>query len=224
MISVVIPALNAQAHLPATLLSLIPAALEGLVSEVVVSDGGSADATREIADAAGARVVNVSGGRGPQLRAGAQAASKPWFLFLHADTRLEEGWTTEARRFIAGAPRHAAAFRFALADRGLRPRLLEGVVAFRCWALRLPYGDQGLLISRALYDTLGGFAPLPLMEDVEFIRRLGRRRLVMLQSAAITSAERFQGEGYLRRSARNLGCLALYLGGVAPERIARLYG
>jgi hypothetical protein len=90
--------------------------------------------------------------------------------------------------------------------------------------LALPYGDQGLLIHRSLYDRVGGYRPLPLMEDVDMVRRLGRRRVTVLDASAITSARRWRQDGWLRRSARNLLCLALFYAGVPAERIARLYG
>jgi hypothetical protein len=118
----------------------------------------------------------------------------------------------------------AAAFRFCLADSGFQPRLLESAVALRCKLFALPYGDQGLLISRKLYDAVGGFAPIPLMEDVDFARRLGRRRIVMLKTAAVTSAERFRRDGYFRRSLSNVSCLMSYYRGVPPERLAERYG
>jgi hypothetical protein len=87
----------------------------------------------------------------------------------------------------------------------------------------LPYGDQGLLISRDLLAAVGGVAPIPLMEDVDLIRRLGRHRLRLLPAAAVTSAARWEREGYIRRSARNLGCLSLWFAGVPPAWIRRFY-
>ena len=98
------------------------------------------------------------------------------------------------------------------------------MVACRCRWLVLPYGDQGLLISRKLYDELGGFRPMPMMEDVDLVRRIGRKRLTMLGHRAVTSAARYRRDGYLRRSARNLTCLSLFCVGVPPRLIARLYG
>src|SRR5919199_13336 len=186
MISVVIPTLDAEATLVASLAPLVSGVAEGLVREAVVADGGSTDATREIADAAGCRVVSAARGRGAQLAAGAAVARWPWLLFLHADTVLEEGWRREARSFIERADRQggeaAASFAFALDDFGARARWLEAMVAARCKLLGLPYGDQGLLISRRLYDRLRGFRPLPLMEDVDLVRRIGRRRLTLLRT------------------------------------------
>jgi rSAM/selenodomain-associated transferase 2 len=228
MISVVIPTLDAEATLVASLAPLVSGVAEGLVREAVVADGGSTDATREIADAAGCRVISVARGRGAQLAAGAAAARSPWLLFLHADTVLEEGWWREVRSFIERADRQggeaAASFSFALDDFGARARWLEAAAMARCKLFGLPYGDQGLLISRRLYDRLGGFRPLPLMEDVDLVRRIGRRRLTLLRTRAVTSAARYRRDGYASRAARNALCLGLYFAGVPPARIARLYG
>lgn len=223
MISVVIPTFNAAKTLPATFLSIFDAAIDGIVGEVIVCDGGSEDATRKIAEEAGADVIQSERGRGRQLRAGAEKARKPWLLFLHADTALEQGWTDEAQAFMRKGGDAAAAFRFRLADKGVQPRILEAAVALRCKLFSLPYGDQGLLISRALYDAVGGFAAIPLMEDVDLVRRLGRRRIAMLNAAAVTSAERFRRDGYFRRSFRNLSCLMAYYRGVPPERLFDRY-
>ncbi len=115
--------------------------------------------------------------------------------------------------------------RFALDDPSPQARRLERRVAWRCRVLGLPYGDQGLLLSRAFYDSLGGFRPdLPLIEDVDLVRRIGRRRLAALEATAVTSAARWRAAGWRRRSARNLCCLALWFAGVPARRIAGLYG
>ena len=215
-LSVVIPALNAATALPATL-----AALGGAPAEVVVVDGGSTDGTDDLAAQLAAVVVRAPRGRGGQLAAGAAAARGPWLL-LHADTVLAPGWGTAVRHAMRD-PGRAAYFRFALDDVAPAARRLERAVAWRCRVLALPYGDQGLLVHRDLLGALGGIRPLPLMEDVDLIRRLGRARLAALPVAAVTSAARWRAQGYLRRSARNLGCLALFFLGVPPRIIARLY-
>ena len=97
------------------------------------------------------------------------------------------------------------------------------MVAWRCTTFSLPYGDQGLLIGRRFYHDIGGFAPIPLMEDVDIVRRIGRRRLVVLDVAAVASAERYRRGGYVARPLRNLTCLGLYFLGVPPRLIARIY-
>jgi len=218
MLSVVIPTLNAAASLPGAL-----AALRGVPDEVLVVDGGSADGTWELAKRLGARVVAAPRGRGGQLAVGVAAARGDWLLLLHADTRLDPSWPPAAHDFMAAHPDRAAYFRFALDVDDRRARRLERLVAWRCQQFSLPYGDQGLLISKTLLDAVGGVSPLPLMEDVDLVRRIGRQRLVGLEIAAVTSAARWQRDGWYRRSLRNLTCLAMYQVGVPPRLLARLY-
>jgi len=229
MITVVIPTLNEERSLASTLTALVPAAVEGFVREVVIVDGGSQDQTLAIADEAGTKIVKSAKGRGVQLAEGGKAAKGEWLLFLHADTVLSEGWMREAAQFIddvdGGArPEAAAAFRFALDDIGLKPRLLERLVAVRCGLFRLPYGDQGLLIPKRLYREIGGFRPVPIMEDVDLVRRLGRGRIFPLHAKAVTSAVRFKRDGYAFRSCRNILCQVLFTCRVPHQYIARLYG
>lgn len=219
-LTIVVPTLDAARSLLATFDAC--AAWPG--AERIVADGGSTDGTPALAEALGARVIAAPRGRGTQLAAGAAAAGGDWLLFLHADTRLAPGWVEAAQAHMRAAPDRAAHFAFALDDPAPEARRLERMVAWRCRALALPYGDQGLLISRALYDAAGGFRPLPLMEDVDLVRRLGRRRLAALPVAAVTSAARWRSGGWTRRSARNLACLSLWFLGVPPAVIKRLYG
>jgi rSAM/selenodomain-associated transferase 2 len=219
-LTAVIPTLNAAAGLPATL-----AALAGQVDALVVADGGSTDATIAIARAAGAQVVCAPRGRGSQIAAGVGAATTPWLLLIHADTRPAPGWRQAAAAFMADPANAARAgyFRFALDDAAPQARRLERAVAWRCRRLALPYGDQGLLIRAETLAAVGGLRPIPIMEDVDLARRLGRARLVALEAAFVTSAARWRAEGWWRRSARNLCCLALFFLGVTPARIVRLY-
>ncbi|WP_072397389.1 glycosyltransferase [Hyphomicrobium sp. CS1GBMeth3] len=229
MISVIIPATNAEAHLAETLSSLVSAAVDGLVREVIVVDGGSTDRTLAIADDAGADIVKADGGRGSQLRAGAARARFPWLLFLDADTLLDTGWEREVNLHIervqSGRRRaEVASFRFQLDDEGALPRTLEALVSLRARLLKLPYGDQGLLIPRALYDQVGGFGALPALEDMDLLRRIGRNRIAVLNSRAIVNGERYRRDGYLSHMARGQLYLALYLIGVPVRTIANLFG
>jgi rSAM/selenodomain-associated transferase 2 len=216
-VSAVIPALNAAGALEKTMATITWAA------EIIVVDGGSTDGTVEAAALCGARVVVAPRGRGTQFVAGVAEASHDWLLLLHADTSLAPEAEAAVRTHIARRPDRAGYFRFALNSADPRARRLEHFVAWRCRVLALPYGDQGLLIHRDLLRGVGGIRPLPLMEDVDLVRRLGRRRLVALDAAAITSAAKWERDGWLRRSARNLCCLSLWFAGVAPHRIARIY-
>ncbi len=217
MLTVVIPALNAGACLADCL-----AALDG-AGEIIVVDGGSTDDSADIAERAGARVIAAPRGRGTQLRAGGEVARGDWLLFLHADTRLGAGWREAVTEHVATATGHAGTFDLRLDDSAWQARVIERGVSVRVRLLGLPYGDQGLLISRRLYNDVGGFRPLALMEDVDLAHRIGRNRLRRLDATALTSADRWRRDGWLRRSGRNLACLALYAVGVAPARLARFY-
>jgi rSAM/selenodomain-associated transferase 2 len=211
-VSIIIPTLNAAAFLPGTLAAL------GDGNEIIIVDGGSTDGTRELAS--GARVLTACRGRGTQLAAGIAVATHPWLLLLHADTRLSPNWRAAAH----GDPTRAGYFRFVLDSDDPRARRLERLVAWRSRVLGLPYGDQGLLIHRDLLRLVGGMKPIPLMEDVDLVRRLGRARLIPLPADAVTSAHKWEAQGYLRRSGRNLLCLSLWLARVPPKKIQRIYG
>lgn len=218
-VSVIVPTFEAGDTLAGTL-----GALGG--QRVIVVDAGSTDETAALAEGHRAAVVRAPRGRGAQLDAGAQAATTDWLLFLHGDTRLGPGWRADVADFVAVPANRsrAAVFVLRLDDNGLWPRLVEAGVRWRTRWLGLPYGDQGLLIHRTLYDEVGGYATeLPLMEDVDIVRRLGRRRIVALSATATTSATRYRRDGYARRIARNLTCLAMYFSGAAPARVARFY-
>ncbi len=223
-LSVIIPALDATAGIRDVLACLLGDGTPP--GEIIVVDGGSVDSTVVLARRMGATVMTAERGRGNQMAAGAAAAGGEWMLFLHADTVLQAGWRTQAANFMARPDNlgRAAVFRLSLDDPSSMARRVEWVARLRSRLLGLPYGDQGLLISRRFHDALGGFRPMPIMEDVDMARRIGRRRLVTLDSEARTSAVRYRRSGYTRRMLRNLLCLTCYFAGLPPSRIARLYG
>lgn len=226
MISVVIPTLNAERGLVRTLSCLIEPAMRGLVRDVVIADGGSGDRTLEIAEDAGCEIVRSTGPRGRRLDAGARVARGPWLLFLHAETALEAGWDAEAYGFVRqGDDRRAAVFRFALDDKRWAARRAELVYRLRNRLLALPYGDQGLLISKAQYERLGGYRTLDVLDDVDLVtrhkRRVGRAGLTRLTARAVTSAACPQSGLSFRRPLKNAARLALFSLGVSPEKLQR---
>ena len=216
-LTIVIPTLNADARLHSTL------AIVQSAAAIIVVDGGSSDRTVLIATTFGARVLTAPRGRGNQIGTGIAVADTGWLLLLHADTRLQPGWRDAVAVHTTGGSGRAGYFRFVLDSSDRRARRLERMVAWRSRVLGLPYGDQGLLIHRDLLRAVGGIAPIPLMEDVDLVRRIGRNRLAALPADALTSAVRWERDGYLRRSARNLLCLSLWFAGVPPRLLLRLY-
>jgi rSAM/selenodomain-associated transferase 2 len=224
-LSVIIPTLNEERRIGATL-DALEEARDSMAVETIIVDGGSEDGTVARAEASGARVVPGANGRGSQLSTGAREASGQWLLFLHADTTLEPFWSTTVASFMRGKGNalKAAYFTFALDDASNAARRVEVLANWRARTLGLPYGDQGLLMSRTLYDSLVGYLDLPIMEDVDIARRIGKKNLVELPATATTSAERYKRDGYLWRPIKNLSVLSLYFMGVPPYRLARMYG
>ena len=221
-LSIVIPTLNAEAELALCLGALGDGLKAGLIREVIVSDGGSQDQTLAIAAEAGAGIVTGPPGRGGQLARGAETAKGAWLLILHADTVLSDGWAGPVGDHMASGSDTAGYFRLMFRAPGVAPRLVAGWANLRSRLFGLPYGDQGLLISRALYDQVGGYPAIPLMEDVALAKAL-RGRLQALPVTAATSAERYQKAGWLRRGARNLWTLLWFHLGASPDDLARSY-
>jgi rSAM/selenodomain-associated transferase 2 len=214
----VVPALNEEATLRVNL----PAAL-ALADDLVVSDGGSTDATLAVAVALGARAVSGAAGRGGQLNRGAAAVAGDVLVFLHADTRLPPEAGAAIRAAVAGGAA-GGAFRLAFDRDGLALRAGARLVNLRSRWLGIALGDQVQFSTRAAFAALGGFRDWPILEDLDFIRRLGRvGPTVLLPGPAVTAARRFTRHGALATVARNWLIWLLYALGVPPARLARLY-
>lgn len=197
--------------------------MDGTLSEVIFTDGGSTDDTAEIAELTGAQMIVGAPGRGGQLARGAAQARGEWLLFLHADTELSPDWPERMRAHMQAGPDKAGWCRLAFDAPGIAPRIVAGWANLRSRILGLPYGDQALLIHRSLYRRVGGHMDVPLMEDVALARALGRRHLAELDVVATTDAARYQRDGWLRRGAKNLSLLCRYFLGASPERLAARY-
>ncbi len=221
-ISVIIPTLNEEASISGCI-DAVRAEDAGI--GIIVADGGSEDRTCEtVLRHGGVQLVRTGRGRGQQLNSGAEAATGDILLFLHADTVLEQGWSGALRRAYAAEEDLCGAFTFAVDDPSWRFRTVEQWVALRCALCRLPYGDQGLFVARSLFDRIGGFHDMPLMEDVELVRRMKKSgRLRILDHRAFTSARRWQRKGVLRTALLNQFVMTLYLLGADPGRLYRIY-
>ncbi|MCP4118711.1 MAG: DUF2064 domain-containing protein [Desulfobacteraceae bacterium] len=220
LISVIIPVLN-EARALGPVLKRVQ---EEEAVETIVVDGGSRDDTRDIAARAGARVVEVTGGRAVQQNAGAALAGGRWLLFLHGDTLLPEGYAGMIREAMTCPGTVAGAFRFRTDDPGPGMRLIQWVTNLRSRFLQLPYGDQGLFMEKRVFDEEGGFAALPIMEDFELVGRLRRRgKIVTLPHAAVTSARRWKQLGMVRTTLINQMMIAGFLRGRPIHRLLRLY-
>ena len=219
LLAVIVPVLSDSDALERLLADLPP---DPDVELVVVDGGNDASLERIIGTRAGTRLVRSAVGRGVQMNAGAAASSAPLLFFVHADATLPPGW----KRTLLELRSHCVGgwFRFALDDSAWQARMLERLVAWRVRLLRLPYGDQGIFVRRDIFDRLGGFRPWPLMEDVDFARRLSAAGPVCEPPLALrTSARRWHRDGWLARSTRNVLLVSLYFVGVPPQRLARWY-
>lgn len=223
MIGVVIPTLNEADFLPALLGDLHRVVVP---LDIVVADGGSTDGTLAAASTAGVRTVLVPRGRAAQMNAGARAVNGQWLLFLHADSRLPP----RARRTLLSAvvderELEAAVFGFAIDLPSAWKRFIEVGQVMRQTLYGLPYGDQGLLVRRTLFETVGGYPNLPLLEDVAMLRALRRRaRVWTLPAAIVTSGRRYRRHGVVRTWLRHTAIIFLYLLGVPPHRLVHWRG
>ncbi|MBX3430202.1 MAG: glycosyltransferase [Hyphomonadaceae bacterium] len=216
-VSVIIPTLDSARHLPRALAPLVDGTQEGLIREVIVSDGGSRDETLEIADAAGCVLVSGKPGRAKQLLNGVAHAKGKWLLILHPQTSLARGWPEEVSLFLRfnEARKRAAVFKLAFDDHSAKGRLFWA--RLRANVMKMPHGDQGLLISRFLYDGLNGYRDVT-HEDIDLARRIGAKRLVFLETEAFTSADKYR---YAPNAAASVGMMARYFLGADPVELAK---
>jgi len=222
-VGVVIPTLNEAWNLPSLINDL--RRLDPPPT-IMVSDGGSVDETVAIAQSAGVLTVDTASGRGPQMNAGAAALDTPWFCFLHGDARLPVRAREDLSRVVqgGGGGPDAAVWRLRIDAEGWRFRTIERGAWLRDRIAGLPYGDQGLLVRRALFVEAGGFPEIPIMEDVALIRKLRRLTGVhRFPSEIKVSARRWEREGAFRTWLRNSLLIAAYSCGVSPHRLARWY-
>jgi len=222
MISIIIPVLNEEMHMARCIASI---RTEGLAKEIIVADGGSTDRTREIAlSHTGVIVTDSPKGRGTQMNAGSAVATGDIFLFLHADTVLEQGWAKELCASLDDASVIGGAFTFRIDNPAPKYRLVEAWVSMRCRIFKLPYGDQAIFIRKSVFQTLGGYKEILLMEDVDLISRMKKLgSITVLRNKAVTSGRRWVSKGLLRTAAINQMTILMYHLGVSPERLARFY-
>lgn len=215
-ISVVIPTLGEERAIESAIRSA-RAALGPC--QVIVADGGSADGTRKLAAAAGATVVDAPGTRADAMNTGAAAATGDALLFLHADTTLPDGAADAILRALSHADAGAFSVRF-----DDRPRLARLAAALYERFHRGVYGDQAIFVTRAAFDRVDGYRPLPIMEDFDLVQRLRREgRFVVLAEAVTTSARRQRAHGEVRTFIVVAAIKLLYRLGVPPGRLARAY-
>ena len=219
-ISVIVPTLNEQDHLSATLrgVTLAPG------DELIVVDGGSTDQSVAIAQQFTSQVLHGRRGRAVQMNWGARHAQGDMLLFLHADTLLPAAGLEAVRRTLQDGV-VGGAFRLAIMPPTPALRLVAWGTNLRARFGRLPYGDQALFISRQVFEALGGYDEIPFMEDVRMVQALRKRgRLTILPQAVHTSGRRWQRDGVLYTTVCNTVLITLYFWGVPPEKLQRWYG
>jgi rSAM/selenodomain-associated transferase 2 len=220
LISIIIPTLNEAENLGTTLTN----AQKGKGVEIVVVDGGSSDGTDGLAKSFGVRLLVTAAGRANQANAGALVAKGTILLFLHADTRLPEGFDRDIQRVLANPSIVAGAFRLAIEGAGVGLRIIEKLANFRARFLKMPYGDQAIFLKADLFCSLGGFPDMPIMEDFVLIQRLRKKgHIAIAPAAVITSARRWEKLGVLKTTLINQAVLVAYFLGSNPERLARWY-
>jgi rSAM/selenodomain-associated transferase 2 len=219
-ISIIIPAINEAGNIK----KAIATTQVNLNIEVIVVDGGSSDDTVAIAQSLNVKVISSSPGRAVQMNAGAIAASGEILLFLHADTRLPTGFDEMIRTALQQPKTTAGAFKLRIDASPLSLRWVEWGVNLRSHFYQMPYGDQAIFLTKEIFQQIGGFPELPIMEDFELMRRLKRiGRVVIISTPVLTSARRWLQKGVFKTTLLNQIVIIAYLLGVSPERICSWY-
>jgi rSAM/selenodomain-associated transferase 2/rSAM/selenodomain-associated transferase 1 len=219
-ISIIIPALNEAAAIARTL-----SQLEGIGNlEVIVVDGGSIDATAELARSRGAKVIQAPPGKAVQMNTGAKAAAGDILVFLHADTLLPEDFNHQIVSALNQNGVAAGAFRLTINSTRAGIRIIERMANLRSRLLQLPYGDQALFMRKVIFEEIGGFPDLPIMEDFILVRRLKHKgKIIMVPAAVATSPRRWLHMGILKTWLINQLIIIAYYLGIPPERLNRWY-
>lgn len=219
-ISIIIPTLNEE-----LLIGKLLGSIDKSLAEVIVADGGSTDDTIKIATSSGAIIVeNIKSGRGSQMDSGAKIARGDILLFLHCDTRLPHNWLNIIIETINTEGVIGGAFTFKTDGVGIKFRVLEKFVKIRNNLLGLVYGDQGIFVIRDVFHKIGGFRSLPLMEDVDCLRRLRKRgKFIVIKDEIITSSRRWEKNGFFKNTLRNSLYILLYFIGIKPSSIYKFY-
>jgi rSAM/selenodomain-associated transferase 2 len=219
-VSVIIPVLNEEKTIGATLRELV--LLEP--HEIIVVDGGSGDRTREICEHLGAQVLNSERGRARQMNNGARRATGDGLLFLHADTRLPPSALHDITRALGDVSCVGGRFDVELEGRHWMLKVIGALINFRSRTTKVGTGDQAIFVRREVFTRMGGYPDLPLMEDIAFCRALKRAgRITCLRSRVVTSARRWETDGVWRTIVRMWALKFLYLAGVSPARLKQFY-
>ena len=201
-ISIIIPTINEANNLPLLLSDLSILNKEG---EIIIVDGGSKDRTIDVAQIYGAKVYkSKEKNRGLQLHIGANNSKGNWLIFLHADTRLTHDYLTKIKSVFGGDKNSIYYFKFKINDKKIIYRVLEILVNFRSHYFKQPYGDQGLIIHRSAYFKNNGFRKIPLMEDIDFLRRVKNKNdLKQLNLPIFTSSRKWERTNIMRQAIKN---------------------
>lgn len=224
MLSIIVPVLNEPSQINAAVEHLKARDFNG-VREIIVVDGDPDGGTIKAVQDSDVICLTGARGRGRQMNAGARAGRGDILLFLHVDTRLPPGALTSICRTLENLKYVAGAFDLSIDSSSLVLKYIAAQASFRSRLSRIPYGDQAIFIRKSYFERIGGFRDIPLMEDVDLMRRIKKDggQIQILRDKVTTSARRWQSEGVLYTTLRNQVVLMLYYLGVSPHRLARLY-